>query len=454
MKNLLLKTNSNEVNNNDIFVCTTNEKIDRHNFIQQALDKKAKKVIVNKNKRIKRVKSTDNFLYKQLLKFYNHPERRIKIIGITGTDGKTTSALLIKDLLDNFIPCGYLGTNGFSYKNITKPTSNTTPKLETIIKCMSELDKQNIKYLVLEVSSEGLFYNRCHKLKFDRAILTNITKDHLNTHKNIDNYVDTKLKLFKSLTKKGIAILNKDDNYFQYFNNNITSKTITYGTNGNYSISNIITNENETTFNLKVNNKTYSIKSPLLGTFNAYNLCLSIALLNSLNIKIEDIIPYISLLKQPSGRLEFLNCNTKFRILIDYAHTINATNEVLKLLNSLKHNRIITIVGCAGGRDKSKRKDIGYIVNKLSDITIFTMDDPRDENINDIIKDMTSLIKNKKYLIINDRSLAIKKAIKIARKNDIIAILGKGNDNYMAINNQYLPYSDKEEVYKHIKKIH
>ena len=303
----------------------------------------------------------------------------------------------------------------------------------------------------MEISSEGLLHNRCQNLIFKRAIITNVTGDHLNIHKTFENYLNSKLKLFDQLDKDKIAIVNIDDISYKYLKRK-NIKLITYGQNknANFKIENIKEEENKTTYTLKIKTKKYQIESPLLGKFNTYNLTAAIACLNSLGIEINSIIKNIENLESIGGRMNILKTKQNAKIILDYAHTQNAIKEILTYANKIKKGKIITVTGAAGGREKEKRKNIGKILTNLSDEVIFTMDDPRYEKIENIIKDLTKNVTKNNFISIKNRNKAIKYAINKAKKDDLILILGKGTDNYMAIKNKRKKYSDLKVIKKYI----
>ena len=261
----------------------------------------------------------------------------------------------------------------------------------------------------------------------------------------------SKLKLFSNLSNDGVAIVNIDDVSFEYIKD-LDKNTITYGVNkkADYMIKNISLFDDKTLFELRYKNKTYNVESPLLGKFNVYNLTLAIACCCSFVIDICEIIEFVKDIKPISGRLNVFKCKNGAKVILDYAHTINATEEILSFANEVKSERIITVLGCAGGRDKKKRESIGRIATELSDKVIFTMDDPRYEKVKNIIEDMVKGVKIKNYISIVNRKRAIRYAINSAKKNDLVLILGKGTDNYMAIRNKYKSYSDLKVIKKYI----
>ena len=454
----MIKNNSKHVKKNDIFICTHDELEDRHKYIKDI--KNASAIIVDKEINIKtnipiiRVNNTNDTMFQIYNTYYQKPLEKINIIGITGTDGKTTTAYIINEILNQIEFSAYLGTLGFRYKDKIINTNNTTVEVKKLLECANVLKKENIKNLVMELSSEGLLHNRCNNIKLKRAIITNITSDHLNIHKTFDNYLNSKLKIINLLKKDAPLITNIDDISYKYIKNkNIKAKIITYGFNkkADYRIKDYSLSNQNTVFTIKHKNKDYKIESPLLGIFNIYNLTAAIVTINSLGIDIERIIEIIKTISPIPGRLNVFKTKNQITLILDYAHTINATKNILEYANNTKEGKIITVVGCAGGRDKEKRKEIGKLVTELSDKVIFTMDDPRYEKVKDIVNDMLKEVNKDNFIYIKNRKKAIKKAVKIAKKNDTILILGKGTDNYMAIKNKYKKYNDLKEIKKYTK---
>ena len=456
-----IKTNSKYVNKDDVFICIHDEKENRHKYIKDI--KKAACIIVDKNINeldnssipYIKVKNTNDTFFEIYNKYYNYPLKSLNLIGVTGTDGKTTTSELIKDILSNFTKTSYLGTNGFSYNDNYIKTHNTTPSIDMTLKYADISRNNNCNYMVMETSSEGLLHNRCNNLVFKRIIITNITGDHLNVHKTFDNYLNSKLKLFSLLDDDRTAIINTDDISYQIIKERFKNyNLISYGKNNeaDFKISNIKVYTDKTLFDLEYKNKIYNITSPLIGKFNAYNLTSVIALLVSLNIDIDKVINSIKKIKRISGRNNIYKTKRDATIILDYAHTFNAIKEMMLFANKVKKGRIITITGAAGGREKEKREKIGKLVSDFSDLVIFTMDDPRYERVKDINNDLKKNIINNNYVEIKNRKKAIRYAIKRARKNDIILLLGKGTDNYMAIKNKKKNYNDLDVIKKYIKK--
>ncbi len=443
-----IKINSKEVQKGDLFVCVKGVNADRHDYVDDAINNGAVAIIaskkINVNVPVIYVKDTNEELINVCKKFYNYHDDLI-LIGVTGTNGKTTVSSIIQDLIGNR-QCGYLGTNGIICHSFNEKIRNTTPDADRLYKYFMRFKEAGCKYISMETSSEAFLRGRVKGLEFDIGILTNISEDHLNIHKTIENYVNCKKELFKQVKKNGFCLLNVDDKYYKEFQNICVGKVLTYGKkDADLKIKIIHEFINKTEITLQYNNNDYDIVSPLLGEFNVYNLCAAILALLSLGYKMEEIIKNIKNINVPRGRMEFLDFKD-YHVILDYAHTPDAFLKVYDLLNKVKKKRIITVTGSAGGREHEKRPLMGKIVLENSNYVIFTMDDPRNEDVNTIIDELTSTSNKDNYERIIDRKTAIHKALSMARKDDIILIAGKGDDHYMAINDEYVPYSDLDVI--------
>ncbi len=449
-----IKTNSKEVSKEDVFICIKGVNVDRHEYISEAIKNGASFIVVSKGKNYKvpyiKVKNPNKEL--SILTDYIYDDaKKINLIAVTGTDGKTTTASIIKDMLKD--ECGYIGTNGVIGKNYKATCDNTTPPLEKTYKYLDIFYKEGLTYAAIEASSEGMMHKRLGKLEFKRAIFTNFTEDHLNVHKTLENYLKCKRKVFKQISKDGIAILNKDDEYYKKFKASCRCKTLSYG-KSKYSRLRILSFKeysNKTEIKYRYKGKVFEINSPLLGEFNVYNLSAAILTLLSMGYKVSTIRKKVYNIKVPFGRCEFLDYKTPYKIVIDYAHTTNGIKNILTYLNKIKRGKIITVSGSAGGREKEKRKWMGKALQELSDIVIYTEDDPRYEKPGEIINDLIDKSKTN-YITIINREKAILKALSLAKNNDIVAILGKGRDNYMAIKDKKVFYSDIHVLDKYFNK--
>ena len=348
----------------------------------------------------------------------------------------------------------YIGTNGFYIGNFIKELPNTTPEIIDIYELLIEAKKEGCEYVCLEASSHGLDQNRLKGLKFDFAVFTNLTHEHLGYHKTMENYAKAKQKLFNMLRNNKYAIINNDDNYKDYFivkgNNNITYSF----TKGDYYIKEYNITLSHSTFSVIHNNENYTFSTKMLGKHNIYNSLVSIIILNKIGYTFEEINKVLNTVESPIGRMENINYKNN-NIIIDYAHTPDGIENVLKTTRELKPNKIITVIGCGGGTgsDREKRSEMGNLVLTMSNKTIFTNDNPRDEDPNQIINDLLKEKANDNYIIELDRKTAIKKGIEELTNNDILLILGKGHENYQIIGSNKTHFSDKETVQEIIKNI-
>ena len=437
-----IKTNSKEVKNNDIFIAIKGIKNDGHDYIEEAIDNGASYVISEKEPLI--VNDTTKFLNEFLSNNFSFLINKMCLIGITGTNGKTTSCFLIYELLKKLnIKCAYIGTIGFYIDEKIKDLNNTTPDILTLYNLLLECRNNDVKVVVMEVSSHSLKLNRLYGIKFDYVVFTNLTKDHLDFHNDMNDYLKSKIKLFNMVKDKSLKIVNIDDSYGNNFNYNIS-----YGFGlSNYQILSYKLFSNKLIYKFKYKNKKYKVRLNAPGKYNIYNSIISIIILNDMGISIKKSIKLLKKVSLPNGRMDIIKIKKSYAI-IDYAHTPDAVENILNSVNEFKKGKVITIIGCGGNRDKTKRKDMGLISTNLSNHVIFTNDNPRDEDPNDIVNDIVCDLKNTNYEIILDRHDAIKKGISMLSKNDILLILGKGHEEYQIINNVKYHFNDKEEVKK------
>lgn len=445
-----IKINSNDIEPGDLFICTMGVTADRHDFVDSAVENGAVAIVASKKINVSvpvvYVEDTNKELPKLCRKFYDYPDSKLKLLAVTGTNGKTTVASIIQDLMGNDI-CGYQGTNGIICKDFSEKIVNTTPDADRNYMYFDRFVKAGCKYLSIEVASEAFYRHRVDDLVFNVGILTNVTEDHLNVHKTLENYVECKKQLFRQVSEDGFSILNIDDKYYEDFKSIAKGTILTYGKGeSDLQIIKIEEEIDKTNITLKYKDKLYDFISPLLGEFNVYNLCAAILTLLTQDYNLDDIITNIKNIKVPSGRCEFLDYGQDYSIVLDYAHTTDAFNNLYKLLNKIKKGRLITITGSAGGREHEKRPLMGKTVLDNSDYVIFTMDDPRSEDVNTIIDDLVSISDKTNYERIIDRKAAIYHAFDMAKKDDIILVAGKGTDNYMALGKEYVPYCDLDVI--------
>ena len=446
-----IKINSKEIEPGDIFVCTMGVTADRHDFIDEAIKNGASAIVVSRDVGDKtvpviKVDNTNLELRRLSAKFYDYPSEKAYIIGVTGTNGKTTVAEIIFQLLGE--SCAYIGTNGKKYKGKKESIRNTCPDVDRLYMYFREFVDAGCDTICMEASSEAFYRHRLDDIKYDIGIVTNITEDHLNIHKTLENYVDCKCQLVRQVKDEGYSILNSSDKYFDKFKREAHGNIVSYGykDSDTLKIEDYTLKRDKTIITFKYNNKTYEVTSPLLGSFNVDNLSSAILALLCKSISFEEIVKRVSKIKQIEGRMEIMPFVSKYTVILDYAHTTDALDNILSFLDMVKESRIITVTGSAGGREATKRPGMGKVVLEKSDYVIFTMDDPRYEDPNKIIDDLVSGSDKTNYERIVDRKKAIYKALDMAEDNDIVLIAGKGRDDYMAVDDKYLPYCDYDII--------
>lgn len=451
-----IKINSKEITPGDLFVCTMGVNADRHDFIDEAIEKGASAVVVSrdvgsKSVPIIKVDNTNKELSKLCQKFYDYPEDELTMIGVTGTDGKTSTATIIQTLIGKK-ECAYIGTNGRSWADkVADDNPNTTPDETILYRYLRDFRDDKCNYAVMEVSSEAYFRKRLENLEYDASVYTNITSEHLNIHGSFENYLSCKQELFRRTKKDGICILNSDDKYYSKMKEVCNGKVYTYGMEpfNTLQIIDFKIYPNKTTIKWKYEDKIYDIESPLLGDFNVYNLSAGMLLCLKLGFPIESLIENIKNIKI-SGRLELLDTDTKYHVMVDYAHTPNGISKLLNFVHTLNINRSIVVIGQAGERDYLKRPKVGNTVVDNASYAIFTYEDPRSEDPKDICEDIIKELKSThdNYEIVIDRRKAIERAINIAKDNDMVLILGKGNETYQKLKNETIYFNDIEEAYR------
>lgn len=439
-----IKDDSRKILKGDIFVALKKEN-DGHDYVEDAIKAGASEVVVEHglySVKTTIVNDTHEYLVNYLKEHYYDEIKDLKLIGMTGTNGKTTTCFLIYQALNSLnIKTAYIGTIGFYIDSKVRDLPNTTPDICDIYEMLLECKKQNCKYVVMETSSHALDMDRLKGLSFDIGIFSNLTIDHMDYHKTIENYALAKQKLFKMV--KYLSIVNSDSEYKDYF---ITSNTTTYGINsGDYKVSDYKISMSGNEFVL--NDVLY--KSKLIGKHNIYNTLIVIVLLEYLGYDSDVVKNVISNLSAPRGRMEMIKKDNNL-IIIDYAHTPDAVANIINSCIELKPNNIITIVGCGGNRDKGKRPIMANIACSLSNYVIMTSDNPRDEDPRDIINDMIHNLDKTNYEIITNRKKAIIKGIQKLKNNDILLVLGKGHETYQIIKGKKYDFDDKLIVLENI----
>lgn len=441
------ETNSKLVKPGQIFVAICGHTVDGHDYIEEAIKNGAESLVVmhdvSSSIPYKIVDDTEQFLIEEIPKLYKEELKKLKIIGITGTNGKTTSAYLTYQMLLKLgKKASYLGTIGYFTKDKEIALNNTTPDIITLYKLLLDAINDNIEYFVMEVSSHSISLKRIEGLKFEVCAFTNLTQDHLDFYKTIDNYLKAKLKILDYLDEDKYILLNSDDENSKFFMNHLCK---TYGINGDYKIINYISHPDKTEITFSYDNKTYNVITNLTSKFNVYNYLTMLSILNSIGFSIDNILENTKDIYPPKGRCETYKVKNGYAV-IDYAHTPDAVLKVISAYNELKKNRVITIVGCGGDRDPKKRPIMGNIATNNSDFVIFTSDNPRTEDPLAILDDITKENHANNFIVIPDRKEAILRGIELMEKDDILLILGKGHENYQIIGHEKIHFDDAEII--------
>ena len=441
--------NSTNVGNGYIFIAKKGFSYDGNDYINEAFSNGALCVISDSfnGNNIYYSSNIDGDKLTLINEFYNFDD--IKIIGITGTNGKTSTCYLLYEALNNLgIKATYIGTLGIISENYFYELENTTPEVDILAREISKAKERNSKYIVMEVSSHSLSLNRVSLLKFDYIGFTNLSQDHLDFYKNMEEYFLSKKLLFDKASSDCLAVINKDDIYSKRIIEDYKGMVVSYGKNSDYEYE-IISND-LSGISFRIDGEI--IQSKLLFKTNIYNLAMVYLLLKGIGINKKDIVNVLSNCNVIKGRSEVLY-NKEFCIILDYAHTPDAMERILLEVNKIRKNRVVCLFGCGGNRDNKKREIMGFIACINSDKVYICNDNPRYENEDKIINDITALIKDKtNYEIIKDRKDAIEAALSNLCDGDILVILGKGHEEYQIIGNKKYHFSDKEIVLKWLEK--
>ena len=440
----------------DIFFCMHGQHTDGEKFVNSAIENGAvaifsdKRLELNNRATLVVVPEITLALAYVSSKFYSYPSEKLKIIGVTGTNGKTTITYLLESIFNTAgISCGVIGTINYRIGKEIFPAENTTPQAPDLQKFLSTAAEKKVEVIVMEVSSHSLALNRVAYTKFHTGIFTNLTRDHLDFHKTFEEYFNAKAKLFELVEK--FAIINIDDPWGEKLLSIIKCPVVTYGIlnkNSDFTITELRRNLFTSFYVLNSKNgEKIKIRTSLIGEYNLYNVLSAVICALNFGIQPEDIKKGIENIRTVPGRLEKVECGQKFTVLVDYAHTDDALKNVLTTLNKLPHKKIITVFGCGGDRDRSKRPLMGEVAVNLSDYVIITSDNPRSENPEKIILDIEVGIHRtgkSNYEIIIDRELAIKRALSMAEESDIVLLAGKGHESYQIIGDQKIHFDDRE----------
>lgn len=446
-----LTCNSNEKCANSIYFCLKGQNYDGHNFANAAISNGAVCLVVERFIDVPvpqiLVENSRSAMSYVCSIFYGTYKSKMKIIGVTGTNGKTTTTYLLRELLTSLNhKVGLIGTEGVYIGNLMLPPMLTTPDPIALHQLIREMEDNGCEYCVMEVSAHAIALNKIDNIYYDVVALSNITKDHLDFFKTMENYIKCKASLFSSRHARK-AVINTDTKNGRDVAKKADLQLVTVGYNGEFKILSTTHGNNITKFELEYKNIQLHASTNLMGEYNVANVCLALAILCELGFDLKELV---SVLKDSTiyvpGRFNVLKLPADYNVCVDYAHTPDGIKNVLTEIKNLKPNRLITVFGCGGNRDKTKRSEMGDIATKLSDIVIVTSDNPRDENPELIIDDILANNKAGNVIRIADRQTAIEHALSIADAGDFIAILGKGAETYQEIKGVKHPYSDYDVV--------
>lgn len=467
-----IEHDSRKVAVGNLFVCMEGAHVDGHNFIPQATAKGAVAILTTR-KNFTPPENTSVLIVPDMLNalavivpyFYDYPARAMRVIGITGTNGKTTTSYLLREIFTCAgFKVGLIGTIQILIGDESFPVRNTTPNVIDLQHLLAEMRDKNIQIVVMEVSSHALTENRVAGVEFDTAIFTNLTQDHLDFHLTMENYLRAKTRLFDMVSRRGrkqnkTAVVNIDDAAGEEILKHCRCEKITYGIKKPANLCGLEMNirADGMEMQLGIRNEECEMKNQFLiashitGLFNVYNVLAAVGAALAENIVPEIIKRALENFRSVPGRFERIFSESPFEVIVDYAHTPDGVENVLKTAAQIAKGKIITVFGCGGDRDHSKRAIMGKIVAKLSDIVIVTSDNPRTEDPEKILDEVEVGIGDKAHERIVDRRAAIFRAIELAAAGDIVLILGKGHETYQILNTETIHFDDREIAREAIK---
>jgi len=461
-----ISTNSNSIKTGNLFVAVKGEKFDGHDYIDKAVESGAAAVVAERLVEIAvplvLVQQTAPVAGDLACKFYGNPAQDMFLVGITGTNGKTSSAFLLKSILETSIGItGIIGTVGYGSGENIFSSKRTTPGAVDLNRRLAEFRNEGCKAVVMEVSSHGVVQGRISGIEFDVGIFTNITRDHLDYHKTFENYLDAKREFISSLAaedrrkKNGILIYNIDDPIVRKVGEDFKGEKLSFGVKNNADICarDLKMDIEGTSFELEVEKKSIDIELKLIGEFSIYNALSAAAAAYVLGSGMNDIKTGLDKMESVSGRFQVIPVGKGPTVVVDYAHTPDALENVLGFCRNLKSSRVITVFGCGGDRDRGKRPIMGSIASRFSDSVYVTTDNPRTENPQRIIDEILEGIDSAEcdVEVVVDRREAIRKAVMTAGPDDLVLIAGKGHEEVQIIGQESFKFSDASEAASAIK---
>lgn len=456
-----IQYDSREVKDGDLFVCIEGYSTDGHKYVASAVKNGASVVICNKDLgnvpecTVIKVEDSRKVLAVAAANYYGRPADKIKVIGITGTNGKTTSTFMMKSILEAAgYKVGLVGTiaNYIGEKKI--PSERTTPESLELQKLFKDMVDAGVQYCVMEVSSHSLYLDRVYGVKFSQAIFTNLTRDHLDFHKTFENYYAAKLILFKNAVN---SIVNIDDQYGEKVYGDILDKKIAYSIDKDSDLkgSDLHMHSRGVEFNITYENDTEHINLNIPGKYNVMNALGSAGACLKEGIPLKTVKKGLEDMLCVPGRCEIVtqNYNLGYEVIVDYAHTPDGLENILKTAREFTKGKLISVFGCGGDRDNTKRPIMGKIGTELSDLAVITSDNPRTEDPMLIIDEITKGIEKDNYIVVENRREAIKKAMQMAEKDDVIVVAGKGHEDYQVLKDKTIHFDEREIIAEIVKEL-
>lgn len=445
---------SAEVKKGSLYFCLKGENFDGHNFAREVSSLGASAIVVEKLQQVNipqvLVKNTRSALSKFCAKFYQNPEKSLKFIGITGTNGKTTSTFIIKSILKEAgYKVGVIGTQGKFINGRSYKTNLTTPDPTELFATLRKMVDMKVDYVVMEASAHAIYLNKLDGITFEVGVITNITQDHLDFFNTMKHYEKTKISFLNSKHVK-TAVVNIDDSRIRNNLSKINVPTISYGLNNPSDVFALDIEKSLSCSKFVVNalDSVFKVECNLVGQFNVYNILAGISTCYALGVNEKTIIRGLKKVKAPLGRFSVINLSKDITVIIDFAHTPDGMENVLKTIKDVYFEKLICVFGCGGNRDTGKRSIMGSIAEKYSNYVVITSDNPRFEDPSKILDDIEKGMKKDNHIKIVDRREAIKYALTLVQDGGVIALLGKGAELYQDINGVKTPYNDFEEIEK------
>lgn len=451
-----IQVDSREVKDSDLFICISGYTVDGHDFVDQAIQNGAVAIVAEKELNrddipVLYVEDTEQTLSFLANYFYDFPSNNLHLIGVTGTNGKTSVTYLLEEIFNyHQEKTALIGTIQMKIGEQVFPLANTTPEASLLQKSFRKMVDEKIDHCMMEVSSHALDLGRVNGCDFDLAIYTNLSQDHLDFHQTMADYLTAKLRLFSHLgnnydpSKPKYAVINQDDYYANDFKRATSQRVVTYGIDqvADFTAKNLKLTAHGTEFTLVALNQQIEITTPLIGKFNVYNMLAAIAAAYLSDVSLEVITEALGQSKGIPGRFETVKGDHDFGVIIDFAHTPDSLENVLTTIRSFVKNDLYLVVGCGGDRDRTKRPLMAKMGEKYADYTILTSDNPRTEDPEAIIADMEKGMTTDRYTVEVDRAKAIAHAVQLAKKDDIILIAGKGHETTQIIGKETFPFDD------------